>query len=499
MEANDFINAEPNPEYLIRSIAEQGYSLETALADLIDNSITAGADYIEILTEIIDDVITLLIVDNGTGMNYDELCLNMQFPSNINKKRVEYDLGRFGLGLKTASFSQSRRFTVLSKKTNEINYSALTWDVKYLKTTGKWRIIVNNKFEIDNLFNVYKKISQNRINHLDTNNPNTIIIWQGLYKFSNNLEFLNKQLVEVTSEYLGIVFHRFLERTLNPLQIKINNSYVVPFNPFPVRDKPELRSLGERQRIFKNNTFKMEGFVLPVSSTDQENEAGWKTKKLGLLDLEGVFVYRGNRIIYFGGWNGLIKKETKLKLARLRIDISNANDKEFQLNVSKSRIIIPQELIVSVLDYITYLKIEAKNELTKRGIRRNSSLKKNAHTDLFNRIPTSNGVKLDFNMEYPLLKSIIQQLDEKQNRQIDLLLKVISSKFNYNKDSADIQNTIDEIVDSSFSEEDIIEAIIQFKNKGWSKDKIVNLFLKDIGLSDKSFSEKINIVLNKKV
>jgi HSP90 family molecular chaperone len=105
---DDYIDAEPNPEYLIKSIAEQGYSLETALADLIDNSITAKAQSIEILTELIEDKLTLFISDNGVGMTKKELSDNMQFPSkSMEAKREKSDLGRFGLGMKTASFSQA--------------------------------------------------------------------------------------------------------------------------------------------------------------------------------------------------------------------------------------------------------------------------------------------------------------------------------------------------------------------------------------------------------
>jgi HSP90 family molecular chaperone len=126
--------ADPNPEYLIKSIAEQGYSLETALADLLDNSISAKADKIEILTDVADlDNLGLYITDNGDGMTAEELAKSMKFPSSsVERKRDKSDLGRFGLGLKTASFSQTRRFTVLSRKEGG-NYSGRTWDVDYLK------------------------------------------------------------------------------------------------------------------------------------------------------------------------------------------------------------------------------------------------------------------------------------------------------------------------------------------------------------------------------
>jgi hypothetical protein len=501
--STEFIEANPNPEYLIKSIAEQGYSLETALADLIDNSITAKANSIEILTELIADKLTLFISDNGRGMTANELSDNMQFPSkSIEAERERSDLGRFGLGLKTASFSQTRNFSVISKKKGTPYYSGRTWDVDYLKATGKWRILINSQVEIETLLNEYKETSLNRLGQFGNYETNTLIIWKGLHKFENHLssenkiEQLNKQLIEVTSEYLGIVFHRFMEKLGGPLMIKINNDYVLPFNPFPNPNKTELRSLGERQNLLRNDVLKMEGFVLPVSSTNEETEKDWRTKNMGLLDLEGVYVYRGDRIIFFGGWNGLIKKEAKLKLARLRIEIGNSNDDIFQLNVAKSRIIVPNELRIAVIRYISELKNEARNELSKRGVRMNSSFKGNSHTDLFNRIPSSNGSLLDINKDYPILKNITSELSPKQNKKLALLLKVITAKLNYNKDVIDNRNAIIDHTEDSFTEDEIIEAIKDFQNKGWSKEKIMNAFIKDLGLSINNLPEKINNALN---
>ena len=158
----EYEDASPNPEYLIKSIAEQGYSLETALADLIDNSISALANKIEVLTDVSSkECLKMFIVDNGNGMTEKELIQNLQFPSSsVEKKRKETDLGRFGLGLKTASFAQTRKFTVISRKKGEV-YNARTWDVDYLKRTGKWRVIVNTDSEIDEYLKEYRSCSDN--------------------------------------------------------------------------------------------------------------------------------------------------------------------------------------------------------------------------------------------------------------------------------------------------------------------------------------------------
>ena len=152
--------ANPNPEYLIKSIAEQGYSLETSLADLMDNSISADANKIEVLIDMDSEPFKLFLADNGKGMNEEELSKNLHFPSSSpDSQREIKDLGRFGLGLKTASFSQTRCFTVISRKKGEDKYSARTWDVDFLKTNG-WKIIINKEKEINTLLSQYQKLSQ---------------------------------------------------------------------------------------------------------------------------------------------------------------------------------------------------------------------------------------------------------------------------------------------------------------------------------------------------
>ena len=163
----------------------------------------------------------------------------MQFPSKSPEdSRESNDLGRFGLGLKTASFSQTRAFTVLSRKKGSAFFSGLTWDVKHLKDSGKWEMIINSNEEIAEILEQYNNISNDHQNSSNDFIPNTIVVWKGLYKFENFLDVKNKQdalkeeITNTTSEYLSIVFHKFMERQTNRVDIRINNTIVKPFNPF---------------------------------------------------------------------------------------------------------------------------------------------------------------------------------------------------------------------------------------------------------------------------
>ena len=333
------INAQPNPEFLIKSISEQGYTLETALSDLIDNSITAESNKIEILTESIDGFISVFISDNGCGMSSEQLMDNMQFPSNdMEKVRNDNDLGRFGLGMKTASFSQTRKFTVLSRTLESDEFSALRWDVGHLRKTGRWEIIAVTEKEKKDIRSRYFKASENHLAHFENFRPSTIIVWEGLKNFDKikdplkRTDFLSEQLTDTTSEHLSIVFHKFMEKPSEPLKIRLNNKLIKSFNPFRSSEGEESRALEQRDLPLRNDILRIQGHVLPVSAVD--NQRSWSTPNKNLLDMEGLYIYRGNRLIYFGGWNGIIRKQRKLNLARLKIQVGNIDDDALQLNVS---------------------------------------------------------------------------------------------------------------------------------------------------------------------
>lgn len=500
----DYEEANPNPEYLIKSIAEQGYSLETALADLIDNSISARADKIEILTDVSNtDHISLYITDNGDGMTADELAANMKFPSSsVESVRDKTDLGRFGLGLKTASFSQTRKFTVLSRKENG-TYSARTWDVDYLRKCGKWRIIVNTDEQINQVLNDYRDCTNNFSKQFHDYEPSTLIVWQGLYKFQNFIELENRakalieQLDKTTREYLGIVFHRFMQRKVKPLQIRINNWCVDFFDPFPIKERQDLRSLGVFERSYKNDVFKVEAFVLPsVAIKEEKKHGGWVTPNRNLMDLEGLYIYRGERVIYFGGWNGLIKRQANLKLARLKVDVGNINDDILQLNVAKSKISIPFELNRGFLEKVAQLRTEAKKEYFNHGIRDVSASKNESKEALFNKVITSKkGAILELNPNYPAIKTFVEGLDSKQHKQFRLIMHLINVSSNRMLDKHEdtqivgIENT--DKIDIGL----LINYIKQLKDQGFDKEKIKELAFFDLGFKHTDLPKEISTKL----
>ena len=495
-------DASPNPEFLIKSLAEQGYSLETSLADLMDNSISAGANKIEVLIDTDSEPFKLFLADDGKGMTESELIENMQFPSNSpEESRLDIDLGRFGLGMKTASFSQTRKFTVLSKKKGDQKYHGRTWDVDFLRNNG-WKIIINSDEEVANIMFKYNRLSTEYLNKLEDFEANTIIIWDGLYKFEEYLNeehrkaALKKEVTEVTSDYLALVFHRFMEKKINPLRIRINNTRVNPIDPFPEGEK-DFRQIEPKQSAFRSDVIKIEGFVLP-SRAIAETKKGltkWTTRYRGLMDMEGLYIYRADRIILFGGWNGIVKKAPRLQLARLRVEVGNSVDHLLHLNVAKSQIVIPHELRNAFEDYIQELKIEAEREYYNRGIRRFSGRKSTDNIQLFDRSYSNLGSVLEVNKNFPLVKTLEESLSKEQKSQLNLLLRMINTRVNNIRHVHEEKDFLEVVDKDGLSVDELKDSILELQSNGISNVVIRGDIIPHLGYKYSSLPENIRALL----
>lgn len=501
---SSYEKATPSPEYLIKSIAEQGYSLESSLGDLIDNSVSADADRIEILIDTESLPFTLFLADNGKGMNEDQLKKNMHFPSSsIDNIRDNNDLGRFGLGMKTASFAQTRKFTVISKTQGKDVYSGRTWDVDYLKQVNDWRIIVNSTEEIEELISRYKSLSNGFFNKFDSFEANTLVIWQGLYKFEEYLAgsdrqgSIKNQINDVTTEYLALVFHRFMERAKNPLKIRVNNIIVTPFNPFPIGET-DLRLIQSKHKKFQADIITLEGYVLPSRSIEESKNSNniWTTKSRGLMDMEGLYIYRADRIILFGGWNGIIRKSPRLQLARLKVEVGNKVDNLLHLNVAKSQIVIPYDLRIGFLKYIAELKTEAEREYYNRGIRSISSRKTDTTPQLFSRKISNKGMLLEINNDFPLVAILNNSLNTESQKSFKVLLKIINTAVNKmrqiheDKPFGSIVNENEDL-----KEVELAETIKRLLDMGTNKQTLKDSLLPSLGYRIDTIPEKINDLL----
>lgn len=320
----------PSPKSTINSYRSFGYNLQTAIADIIDNSISAKAKnvYIDYLWRGKDSYITIL--DDGYGMNVEELRLAMTPGSkDPEEERAVDDLGRFGMGLKSASFSQCKSLTVITKK---IGYNCIyrCWDIDYINQKNQWLLL--NKVSDDSF-----------IKRVDEMNSGTMVLWEKLDRIVGDSS-VDDELVKndfyshmmEVREHVSLVFHRFIES--KKIVIYFKDEAIKPTNPF-------LFNLGPR--MLANETIdnvEIQSFLMPHMSRlgkDYDATGG----AVGWFNNQGFYIYRGDRLLVWATWLGLdIKKKDHYKLARIAVSITNENDFEWSLDIKKSKATPPLHL-----------------------------------------------------------------------------------------------------------------------------------------------------------
>ncbi|QTD37098.1 ATP-binding protein [Polaribacter batillariae] len=319
-------SAEPEASSMIETFRAIGYSIETAIADIIDNSITAGAKNIWVDYDWKGAKTTLSILDDGIGMNNEQLIQAMR-PGSKNPldTRSEDDLGRFGLGLKTASFSQSRKFTVLSKAAS---YSHIywSWDLDYVNQQKSWKLIR------------YVPNESKWIQKIETLKTGTCVIWWELDRLTKDTREESQEakskflaVMDSVKKHLSMVFHRFMDAGL---KIYFRDRLIESWDPFMIgtegiQTKPETRLEGGKIRI--------KGFVLPHrSKLSPEQYQYGKGPKDSWTAHQGFYVYRNKRLLVAGDWLDLFKREVHYDLCRVQIDLPNNFDDDWQIDIKKS-------------------------------------------------------------------------------------------------------------------------------------------------------------------
>lgn len=377
---------EPSAARLIESLRDTGYTFNTSVADIIDNSVSANADRIDIVLELdFGNNPYLMIADNGKGMNESELESAMMYGSPLRPNPKS--LGKFGMGLKTASTSFCRKLTVISCK--EGKHSIRQWDLDKISELNKWVLLEPS---IEDYEDQVAFLSQIR----DEGNG-TIVIWENIDRLvrSNNNGTAKKQLEKILNDlrsHLSGVFFNFLnnQKDFEKISIKVNKESLIPWDPF-------CRWLNEseekRVEIHKNKPFQITEtihgkdeligefhvniYILPTKRELSQEEV---ERSRYSLDNQGFHVFREGRMIFSGGWpNRLFVKDPHLNLIRVELLFDHKLDHYFQIDIKKSRIDLPKDL----RDHLKRVIAPARNEANRRYRIGNTNSSK------------SNGKKLD--------------------------------------------------------------------------------------------------------
>lgn len=407
---SEYQNLVPDAYNLIESQRSVGYTFESAIADIIDNSISALANKVDVFFDSNEKY--LCVLDNGFGMSQDELTIAMKYgsKSSLDSRRNE-DLGRFGLGLKMASFSQCRRLTVLSKKQEEI--VGAVWDLDLVKEKNSWIIEVLSSQEIQNL---------RHFNKLNENSSGTLIIWEKFDKLEQHAAFQSNfdEAIEKAEDHLSLVFHRFLQ--LKQLMISFNGRAIDFVDPFFTSNKatqpksPDIileKNRGAKIHIqpyivpYQNRLTQKERYILRKYENNQLNP--------------GLYIYRNKRLIAWGKWFKLVRANDLANLAKIRIDIPNSMDDLWEIDVKKSQLKIPASIREPLKSIIIKNIGESERVYKHRGTVRNHGQK----VYVFNRVEKENKVFYQVNQDNPILKQIQNNLSDSDNRLLDIFIKQI--------------------------------------------------------------------------
>jgi len=349
-------SAAPKASSMVETFRAIGYTLETAVADIIDNSISANAKNIWVNRIWRGGHSVITIKDDGRGMTSEETIQAMRPGSqNPNEVRSEKDLGRFGLGLKTASFSQCRKVTVFSKK---VDYAPAfwTWDLDYVAEHDSWDLL--------------NWIPGEFANSLDDISSGTIVIWSDLDRVvrantsETNISAHEKfsQDLERVKKHIAMTFHRFIEEKL--VTIYWCGNVIVPWNPFCPNESK--RQLLPEESLPGNVAIK--GYVLPheknfssnIAYKDAEGMNGWTAH-------QGFYIYRGKRLLLAGNWLGMFKQEDPYKLVRIQVDIPNTQDSEWKIDIKKSQASPPANIRDFLQSYAKHVRKQGLEVYKHRG------------------------------------------------------------------------------------------------------------------------------------
>jgi hypothetical protein len=440
----------PSAPDLLESMRAVGYSFEAALADLIDNSIAAGARTINVRFSVSGDPY-VAIIDDGCGMSAAELTATMRHGSRNPVLPRDYtDLGRFGLGLKTASLSQCRTLTVASWR--DCTLSARRWDLDYIARRDNWMLL--DVPDAKDLPHVKELVQQPH---------GTMVLWEHFDKLSAGETSAQDALgnrMDLARDHLSLVFHRFLGSRQRPLSVALNLNPLCALDPFLTSHKA-TQALSEEEFIVEGERVNVAPYILPhfskLSASDLQVAGG----EDGLRRNQGFYVYRNQRLITWGSWFRLVRQEELTKLARVQVDTTNRLDHLWRLDVKKSTAYPPEVLRNGFRQIIARITESSRRVYTFRGRRTGSD--SIIHT--WDRNEVRGGFAYRVNREHPLVAAVERVIPDHDLPLFQQLLELLETSFPFEAVYADMASDrhpeLDEAEDDELRLMDVAQRIIE--------------------------------------
>ena len=464
--------ATPNAAPLMQTYRSIGYCLETAIADIIDNSISACAQNIWINCFWDGDKTTISIKDDGVGMNNEEAINAMTLGANNPlDPRAEDDLGRFGLGLKTASFSQCKILSLFTKK-KYFHSLYWTWDLNYVAANDTWELL--------------RWMPDAYADSLNDFEHGTVVIWSELDQLippqtDSSDERAKRKFYaswDKAREHISMIFHRFIAEGL---KIHWASHEVEGWDPF-FGFEPKTQPKPEELFYLKGNKIIMKGYILPKRKdfTNEEEYERAEGQK-GFAGQQGFYVYRGNRLLVAGDWLGMFKSKDSTKLARISIDLPNTTDTEWLINIMKSTATPPPQLRDGIKSYAINIRNLAEDVYKTRGPyhKRKRPNEATQYQPLWNEIMQGNEWSFKINRGNLLIDEIKTMASKSPEKAIEALLKLVESTLPVQKiyvhEADDDEVLKDTPIDMDFIRKLMKNIFDNYRSQGYSVDQAKNM------------------------
>ncbi len=465
------------------SLRSMGYSFESAIADVIDNSISAHASKVQVLfpTSPLADL-AVGIMDNGEGMSNEELLEAMRYGSMASEEqRADDDLGRFGMGLKSASLSQCRRLTVISF--DGIEYHGYRWDYSYIIEKQDWIIQELSKEEIELVPFADAFILQK---------AGTLVVWDDFDVLSKSSGGqIYETLIELRNtveQSLALIFHRYLSATDDTkLEIQINNLSVSPLDPFLERH-PKTTSKKERTIAIPDSEgverlIHIKPYVLPFATDLKE-----KDKKLigGIENLrakQGFYIYRNKRLIIWGTWFGMNKRAELTKNARIRVDIPNSLDDIWAIDIKKQNASIPKKILNQMKKTVMDALEISVNQQTYRG--RTNKINDNIDYIWERKEGRNDTFFYQINRESKLYQYIREKMSDEDITYLDMLITEIEKNIPIQQMYIDKSNEAISVEEADSRLDDLFQMAVAMVNNLQSlRDDSIESIIEDLMKSE---------------
>lgn len=373
------------PPHAIRTIEglrDTGYEFNTAMADIIDNSIAANATNINISIDMdfMGDI-TIFIADNGDGM--DEKGLEAAMTYGSPQRENQKSLGKFGLGLKTASTAFCRSLSVTTRDGGQSKVYKARWDLDHVADAKDWELLFLKPDEQE----------VQMLDYISNNGSGTIVTWEKVDRLLKDYQDPSgpharralEKVINSLREHVAMVYQRFLDQSYREAPnvcININDKVIEAWDPF-CTDEPNTELVAKKiQSVeFEDGTktsFSVRAYVLPRKEEFSSDKARKKAKLSN--DLQGFYIYRENRLIHFGNWLGMFSNEPHGTLLRVEFSFEYLLDEAFNVDIKKSRIALNSDLYNWLKEQFLPAPRRAADERYRKGQKKSAKkASKGAH------------------------------------------------------------------------------------------------------------------------